>query len=411
MVNGLLTWINTQNLTTKILVFLTAVLILSPLGSNKLLSVGGVFAPELFVGLLIIFKLKEFNLFLSMIRNSLTYILVVLACIILTYIGYLSGGDIAVSYSLLRAFVFFCLGWMLVNYLFTYQLRPLNLLVFLTVISTIGSLIYFIIFSSGVKAPYSIPLMLLVFYFAYLSKSSFIILISISILFLMAVTSSFRVYWVYSVLFLLAFLFGYLKNIIFIKNNVFYLNLTNFLVISILLIVIPLSFILLSDFVFQWFSADSGRYNQIVWKSQELYNAIIYGGEVDASTYIRMLQFEYFKDNWVDFLLPTGFHDNTDFLGNSSAIRDGIYYYMAIIFGLLLSVVMCSVLVFKLFLNIARSKSEKLPRFVICIVLFIIFCINGSSLTVISQSFYLGVLLSIMIKPELTVCRKEGIYE
>jgi len=406
MIKESINWFKTIDIKYKVTIIILSLLVLSPLGSNKLLVLGGVFVPEILIVLLGVIFFKKSKYILNYVISSLTYLFIIISCILLIFLGYLNGENVTISYSVCRAFVFLCIGWGLTNYVYYHSKTPSNLLIILVIFTTIWSLVYFTVFSQTTKAPFSIPLMMLIFYFSYLSKDIRMVFLAIFTLIFISIISAFRLYWIYSTIFILAFILGYFKNILFIDNGTIYIRKSNAMMIMSFIFVMPLFVFLLSDSVLQWFSADASRYNQIVWKSTELYNSIIYGDNLDESTYIRMLQFQYYINNWSDFILPSGFYDNTNFIGGSSAIRDTMYYYMSIVFGVFASVFIVFFIVKNTVKNIVRSKYEKIPRVALISIFSIIFLFNGSSLTIISHSFYLGIVISILIKPEINILNR-----
>jgi hypothetical protein len=210
----------------------------------------------------------------------------------------------------------------------------------------------------------------------------------------MAITSSFRIYWIYAILIFIALVFSLITNIFTFELGRVKVK-KDSVIILLLIFFIPFVFTIIWPYIYDWLASDASRYHQTIFKTEQLYNRLDTGtgAEAGSSSSIRAGQFLFLYDNWTDFLLPQGFYDKVS--SNTSPLRDGMYFYMASVFGLIISFFIFVRIIYSFYLGFSKSKDYKIIRFTVFVILISVFLTTGSVLLVISQSFFLGVLYSL----------------
>jgi hypothetical protein len=391
-------WFNKQGFFAMFLLFTATLLLLSPIGSNELLVIRGFFIPEL--GLLLIAPLAIFGyklprIFLRYSINTSRRLLMVFAILLLFIIGTINSGDIVRSYSVTRAFVSFILGIYLVNFLYRYfdkkhaQFAVMTLVFF----ALFSALIYFSFISSGPKSAYSLPLILIFAYLTSLTRNFFLLFISITLISYMVITSGFRAYLLYGFIILCTLILTLISKSLVLNSRGLRAR-KDTLVILFLVILIPLLFQVSWPYIYNWIASDPSRYHQIIFKSSQLFSFLA-GGEAGSSIATRMSSFNFMIENWQEFLFPRGF---LDFVNNGVSVhRDSIFGYLVYTFGFIISFFIVIFIYWRLFFNVVRSNGDKGMRLAIIACLTVMFFTFGLVLTVIGQSFFFGMLISMQM--------------
>ena len=415
MIKATLFWFcNLRKIECFIIILFTS-LILSPLGSNLFLVFSGYYLPE--VAVVGLFYLAYLNIYLfrvacnKLLKNILFYFILI-AILFLFTLGTLQHGNFIAAYSGARSLAFLFLGWWLVTFLTKHVNLDTRIYFLLTIVvlSTIFSILYFIFFSNGVKAPYSIPLILLLgLLIASLDDLKLVFLGLLAIIF-MVIGSSYRAYWFYGFMIYLGVLTPYIMGVTFKKNGFTHIRARKLKVGLSIVILSSFTYIFAFEVIYDWLESDPKRYHQTIYKFEQLHDSLVYGDDVGISENDRMEQAEYLFSNWFDFILPSGFYDRADryfgslwsdsftLAGGGSPVNDGVYLYMAMTFGFLITLIILLFLLYKLVRNFFLAPRLLKPVLIsIYVSLLLVFTGQGAVMLVISQSFYLGLLLSILI--------------
>ncbi len=405
-------WENKQEIIAWCIIILSSVLILSPMGSNKLLVFSGVFVVEIVLFPIILIAYSHFNS-VKMGISSLFYsgqLFIVLLCTLaLFFVGGISGDSITGSYSMARSMMFFFIGWWFVSVgmKVTGKHKLLYLLAIIIVLSVLSSVYYYEVDSPGIKSPYSLSVLCLLALLAVEFKNKKFLFFVIFTVGLLSVKSSFRSYWLALIFLYSGLFYTYFRDIFILSGTRVVLNSNKILQLSALIIVCTLLSTLLASHIYEWIASDPSRYHQIIYKSQELFNTVIYGDTLGSSEAERLGQLSFLLVNWGSFILPGGFQNGSSLftMHDSSPVKDSVYMYLSVVLGMVLAIPSICYVILRLAIGYNNTIQPLRPLFLsIIFIIVIIFFTQGAVLMKVSDAFYLGTLLAYLTRREGVQC-------
>jgi hypothetical protein len=369
-------WVKTLGKRNFIILVCASAVIFSPLGSNFILVINGMFIPEIFVISVILYYLvfqntTEFRYFISFYLRNVYFLIFIGLGVLLFFIGVINQDDFKEPYGLFRSYFFCVFGYYLMSYICINR-KSNNARYFL----------YTMIFVSTISS---------IAFFMFINESS-----SKS-----ALTSSFRTYWIIVSLIYLSIFINQISLVFNLNNK----NLNDKIKYVMLMFFLPIILFSIYQFffddIYNWLASDSSRYHQTIYKTEELINTVLYNAEIGESESNRLYMIDYFSKNWSDFIFPKGFFDRPEkigyYYGNASPIRDGIYLYQSVIFGVIISLALNVIFIFRVLSSWLHAIPVNRLIYSITIVnFFIMYALNGSVMIIIPQSFYFGFLIYVM---------------
>lgn len=404
-----------------ILLLMSSMLLLSPLGANYLLVYGGNYFPEpVFVLIIVITSaiFPRFFGFVASIAKSPFFAISLLSCLVAALLGMtLNGTNLIDSYSASRSYMVFVIGVCAVIVAsrkeISFQKLFISNIRILATCTLISSLIYFAVIhgASSIKSAYSITAIILLGYMSIYEKNVLKQAIVISLLIYCAVLSSYRAYILYVFIMFFSVYLNNILSVILLRKNGIVLNLASlrrlFVLISVLIILGPS----IVDGVTEWVMQDSSRYHQIVYKMEQQYYDLI-NGTVDGSTDARLDMYDFFFANVHGYILPSGFFDRQSYVmsapwineairfDGSSPSRDGGFFFMAMTFGVMYLSILLFLFVYKFSVSMKKLSFKdsllKMPMIITGVMLFVSM---GNIFLVIDVAFYFGIMVGIIIMP------------
>jgi hypothetical protein len=402
-------WVKTLGKRNFIILVCASAVIFSPLGSNFILVINGMFIPEIFVISVILYYLvfqntTEFRYFISFYLRNVYFLIFIGLGVLLFFIGVINQDDFKEPYGLFRSYFFCVFGYYLMSYICINR-KSNNARYFLYTmifVSTISSIAFFMFINeSSSKSAYSIPMIMLFGIFIVFDKNVKIMMLGVVITLFIALTSSFRTYWIIVSLIYLSIFINQISLVFNLNNK----NLNDKIKYVMLMFFLPIILFSIYQFffddIYNWLASDSSRYHQTIYKTEELINTVLYNAEIGESESNRLYMIDYFSKNWSDFIFPKGFFDRPEkigyYYGNASPIRDGIYLYQSVIFGVIISLALNVIFIFRVLSSWLHAIPVNRLIYSITIVnFFIMYALNGSVMIIIPQSFYFGFLIYVM---------------
>ena len=302
--------------------------------------------------------------------------------------------------SILRAWLFLLFGIVFSRLVFRDGIIQSGYFYAVVLFSVLFSLIYFLYLDSSVKRPFSVSLFFLSTTYVLLYKRMNLFFVSIVIFGFVVLVSGFRVYYLYFLMFVLAYI---ISNFRLRDSARFFLS---------LFLMSIFTYLFWDDawlYFMDWVKADESRYHQIVYKSLELYDYVYGYGAADESTSSRYSQYVLVFENIGCCLLPNGFLSNSDYIfdslfsshsldfGGRVVSKDSIFLNLLISLGLVIFIPLASyslVLMVRL-LNFWFLMGHGVVGLYVLLGLCLIIFGQGSVLTVTYNSFYMGALLAL----------------
>lgn len=397
-----------------LLCIITSALVLSPLGSNYLLVIGGSFFPEIGIAgvyvLHIILLRKKRNI--SSYRAFIFYsILAIILCLIGDFLSFLLN-DVSIIeiYAISGAIIFLFLGYSIFMSCRDASLRNLGSLLF---VLSISSLFFAFIYNVAIveqapKRSYSIFAMATASMFIAFRGSLMQKVVWIVALFAMAVHSSFRAYIVYAAILAAMIILKSALDIFQYKSGSWVFSVKQLSQLSVFLLVFLVGTPLFISAAYEWIMQDQSRYHQIIYKFQEQYGEYR-DGNVDGDLDPRIAMNQFLVKNYEDYILPNEFFSRNVYslhsawggesisFEASSPTRDGGFIFLTASFGLLVSIPLTFIMVVKIFLSRMKNDFKDLfARALISIVLFGYYFTSGAMFLIIDFAFYFGFLLAVV---------------
>ncbi len=392
---------------------LIALLIFSPFGWRSLLKFGGNFYPEPILLLICIFGQFGPRYWRRAIRAlALTRAFWIWSGVsfLLFGLGAIALEDPIAAYSDFRCIIIIGGAYCMVAKTQFSRLECLSISVNLAVFSIIFSIFAYIIYPPDVtSSKFSYPvlsvLFLLVVWGVPFRSPIKLILVTLSMAF-MALTGFYRVNYVMAALVLSAVL---LLLVTGARNGALGTRLNSAVILLSSFVFPTIFFTVLSDFIFDYLSADPSRYAQSIGKME---NVLLYfqSGEVGGGDDVRLQYFVYITDHLSEFMLPTGFGSKAMLFNYGPAWAhvhlmigsplDGTHLFLLAHFGLVLSLI----LVVYVLLHIVRGLGGlyALDKIVcgLMLVAFLVYALaTGAIFTEAHLALSAGLFLGILSRP------------
>jgi hypothetical protein len=401
------------------IMMLSALLLLSPMGANLLLVIGGNYYPEpaaLVLILIVSMLYPAVALLIKQILSSYIFLVATAMCVIAALLGaLLNGVDIIQSYAATRSFLVFAASFSLVFVVYNkspdFQREFFVNVKCMSIYTLLFAYVYFMLFAPPtlVKSAYSIGAIILLGFLAVYEKS---IRSQISILFLImfcAVTSSYRAYIFYTLILAAAVFIYPMLTMFGRRHGVLFVDSQKMKKAAALFGFFWLTAPIAAAIATQWVMASESRYHQIVYKMEQQYEEWQYGSfDADADARVGMLSF--FVKNIHGYLLPSGFFDrqsytmespwmseSVTFIGSSPS-RDGGLLFLCISFGFVFVALFSTMFILKMiFVLSSLPYADSLIRIMLFVPCVILLFSMGNVFLVIDVAFYFGISLGICI--------------
>lgn len=412
-------WFFSLRLFDKLVILLTAFLLLSPFGEHFLLQFQGRYFFEVgFMAVVLMLLFRRTSLILELKRILLQQSFIIALLISLLLLGIFVHGDVLSAYSDFRAIFILLVSF---QYFVSSKKSLEQEKCFLYVIALFSMLFYISFFYTGLSVGVSskeiypflaIPLML---YLSTTQKWPFYLFIAVLLGAIIALRSFYRSNWI---------IYGF-SIFLFVPAIVLFQFSERkfFKVILTCLWVCALVFIGIEYFndIIGYLSSTEGRYIQSIVKWNELVDFLIGRARLSDSDYLRYCYYVFIIKYWHTLLLPSGLgfdhliynvHSifSPSIPGNTI---DSAFLFMAIHFGLILS----AILFVKLSIHfLKRLLSSSSAIEFVCIAgavtsQLMYATITGVMFVNITIGFFTGGFLGIVLNPNdqwSWRCRSEG---